>query len=678
MRKILLIVVLALLSAPMWAQVSNPDVKYVPVAPSGSCPAHALPVQVSYSNEICTCGAGTWSCNSGGGTGGPFLPLAGGTLTGPLNGTDGNFSGTIAAGTTNPVAIGGATGSCTGKYANADGTGCSTATEITNGQPISPSSVTTSSFLYQPGGLVNVRQYGAVCDGSTHPLSGTYGTLAAAQVVYPFVTALTQETDYAGIQKTINSLTVAPWSSGNILIPAGCLINTTVVIDSASIGVQGDGWGVSLSTVGSYLKWDGTAGTPMLKLINAWGSRIANLRFIGDSANKPSAAINFNQQINIPDNQNAVDNIYIGNLAALDADSGTEFTNGILFDGIDLSDSLSVIRNTIISGTVNGINLTQAQNSINYIESLQVNNATGCGIRSASQINGGNLYLANNGVDLCAVASADSASGYGFFTFQNLLSEGSGRLLTTVATESGLVVTGSGSWGVTASIAGDAKVIYSSNQAGRETIDLNNFTFPNIGSATVPLIDMETASGSTYAIKLHNAGAMPFSSITCTSPTGCDIFLDGPLGSLRYQGATTGGYNSQSYLFGPNLSAYNQANYQNANLGVYAQGGTACMPFSNSNYNAALQIWEWCAAAPDALPDAGTAGALTLQYQTNGGGWITAATFARNGGISWASTHTFAAESAYAGYAMCYTTGGLQGHCTSVLGVGGTCTCVSP
>lgn len=84
MRKILLIVVLVLLGASMRAQVSNPGVKYVAVAPSGSCPAHALPVQVSYSNEICTCGAGTWSCNSGGGTGGPFLPLTGGALTGPL------------------------------------------------------------------------------------------------------------------------------------------------------------------------------------------------------------------------------------------------------------------------------------------------------------------------------------------------------------------------------------------------------------------------------------------------------------------------------------------------------------------------------------------------------------------------------------------------------------------
>ena len=61
---------LALLPLPVCAQVSNPGVRYVATAPSGSCPAKALPVQVSASNEICTCGAGAWVCNSGGGGGG--------------------------------------------------------------------------------------------------------------------------------------------------------------------------------------------------------------------------------------------------------------------------------------------------------------------------------------------------------------------------------------------------------------------------------------------------------------------------------------------------------------------------------------------------------------------------------------------------------------------------------
>ena len=46
----------------------------------------------------CTGSGGTVYAAMAGGGGGPFLPLTGGTLTGALNGTDGNFSGTVAAG----------------------------------------------------------------------------------------------------------------------------------------------------------------------------------------------------------------------------------------------------------------------------------------------------------------------------------------------------------------------------------------------------------------------------------------------------------------------------------------------------------------------------------------------------------------------------------------------------
>ena len=30
------------------------------------------------------------------------------------------------------------------------------------------------------------------------------------------------------------------------------------------------------------------------------------------------------------------------------------------------------------------------------------------------------------------------------------------------------------------------------------------------------------------------------------------------------------------------------------------------------------------------------------------------------------------------GYAMCYSTGGAVGHCTTTVGAGGTCTCAVP
>lgn len=52
--------------------------------------------------------------------------------------------------------------------------------------------------------FVNPVDFGAIGDGNSHPLSSVYSTLAAAQAVYPFVTSLSQEIDWAAIQAAVN------------------------------------------------------------------------------------------------------------------------------------------------------------------------------------------------------------------------------------------------------------------------------------------------------------------------------------------------------------------------------------------------------------------------------------------------------------------------------------------
>jgi hypothetical protein len=53
--------------------------------------------------------------------------------------------------------------------------------------------------------VLNAKVYGVVCDGGSHPLSGYYETLAAAQAVYPFITSLTQQLDYAAAKAAANA-----------------------------------------------------------------------------------------------------------------------------------------------------------------------------------------------------------------------------------------------------------------------------------------------------------------------------------------------------------------------------------------------------------------------------------------------------------------------------------------
>lgn len=53
--------------------------------------------------------------------------------------------------------------------------------------------------------FLNVKQFGAIGDGSYHPLSEIYTSLQSAQDVYPFVTSLTQSVDWAAWQAALNT-----------------------------------------------------------------------------------------------------------------------------------------------------------------------------------------------------------------------------------------------------------------------------------------------------------------------------------------------------------------------------------------------------------------------------------------------------------------------------------------
>ena len=86
--------------------------------------------------------------------------------------------------------------------------------------------------------IISVFDQGAVCDGSSHPLSSYYGSLAAAQAVYPFVTSLSSQVDWAALQSAIN---LAQSRSGaTVLVPYGnCQIDNQVTITANGVQIQG-------------------------------------------------------------------------------------------------------------------------------------------------------------------------------------------------------------------------------------------------------------------------------------------------------------------------------------------------------------------------------------------------------------------------------------------------------
>lgn len=73
------------------------------------------------------------------------------------------------------------------------------------GLPALVSGVTPRTLQSRLDDNVPVNDFGAIGDGSLHPLSEFYSTLADAQAKYPFITSLTQSVDFAAFQAAVNS-----------------------------------------------------------------------------------------------------------------------------------------------------------------------------------------------------------------------------------------------------------------------------------------------------------------------------------------------------------------------------------------------------------------------------------------------------------------------------------------
>lgn len=96
---------------------------------------------------------------------------------------------------------------------------------------------------------INPRDYGAIADGTSHPLSSRYSTLAAAQAICPEATALTQQIDWCAMQAAIDHITaqaatagVQGTPGGRIKVPAGASLKlgTTLVASRISLTIAGD------------------------------------------------------------------------------------------------------------------------------------------------------------------------------------------------------------------------------------------------------------------------------------------------------------------------------------------------------------------------------------------------------------------------------------------------------
>lgn len=85
------------------------------------------------------------------------------------------------------------------------------------------------------------RDHGAVGDGQYRPLATRFATLAAAKVVFPFVTSLRQSVDWAGIQAALDAVEGA---SGRVVLPTGRWIISDTLRLPSWVTLEGESrWG---------------------------------------------------------------------------------------------------------------------------------------------------------------------------------------------------------------------------------------------------------------------------------------------------------------------------------------------------------------------------------------------------------------------------------------------------
>lgn len=275
-----------------------------------------------------------------------------------------------------------------------------------------------------------------------------------------------------------------------IVISGPAAIASTILINRKSLTFAGLGWGRQGSTgQQSYLRWIGSAGSPMLRLQNVQGVIVENLRLIGNSSAKPSCAISLFQEAGFGINANVIRNVAIGNITDGTAIT-TGFTIGIAWEGLAANNSEWQFYNVSIDGCATaGIRQNSVQNVDCVAHGLQITNSV-IGIYITGEFVGTNWnFGANTNADIVFPAQDDNPQNIiGQLSVTGFHSEGSARMAILTGEAQLYINTGNFQYG--SFTAADGKYIKHETQ-GNSTIRLTDFGTSQVSVPTVtPFISL--------------------------------------------------------------------------------------------------------------------------------------------------------------------------------------------
>jgi hypothetical protein len=195
--------------------------------------------------------------------------------------------------------------------------------------------------------------------------------------------------DSAAMQAHINRvLGPEAWylRGGRSMLCEGVIrITKTLVVNQAGGIMEGQGWGgnQSLGAAGTTFRWDGPPGVPMLRIEASQGFTLRGVRFLGNPAARPSAAVEVIYRTTDAISTNFVQLEYVSIGAGLGGESSEiGFAKGILLSGANANNDSNMLSRVVVRGVEDaGVEVAQSNFVREHLSNVFVFDA-GVGFRS--------------------------------------------------------------------------------------------------------------------------------------------------------------------------------------------------------------------------------------------------------------------------------------------------------